>query len=86
MLYSVETVKNAHDLALWNEMKDIYCKWKKAYSVIKQIQKGDMDLLQSKANPFPPKVQWSGDLIFVHAHPVQASHSIWYILKYSESQ
>ena len=43
--------------ARMNEWKDIYCRWKKAYSAIKQIQKGDMDLLRSKANPFPPKVQ-----------------------------
>ena len=26
---------------------------KKAYSAIKHIQKGDMDLIQGNANPFP---------------------------------
>ena len=35
---------------------------KKAYSAIKHVQKGDMDLIQGDANPFPQKSSKSSDL------------------------
>ena len=41
-------------------MKDIYGKCKNANNAIKQIRKGDMELVQRNANPFPKAEYLSG--------------------------
>ena len=41
-----------------NEWIDIYCKWEKAYSAIKHIQKDDMDLLLRISINCSPKSDW----------------------------